>query len=339
MKKNAKNVSGDSSLNEQDAALDDAVMGLVDDDSLDLDDVSAEADMDVDAEDEADADDSTVADAEDDADDTDENEDADEDDDAEEDDESDDADEDDDAEDEGDDPRSKRRDLKFEKRISKEVAKRKAAEESARRYEAELKALRDEAAESKAAGAFDEIADLAGVVKARKKLRAELDTLEEGIEKGELEINGQVYESATLRKWRREVREELEDVLPAVERRILRREEVNRDQVARVYPELLEKGSDLQKEAERILGRVPGLKRDPEGLLLVGDLLRGRRLRMNAGKKKPLGKADRGVVRKAPRDPGRDAGSRRVVRSPRAKDPERSFEAEMERIALERGML
>lgn len=244
----------------------------------------------------------------------------------------------DELEDEAEDAKASRRDLKVEKRISKEVARRKAAEEQARRHEAELKALRDELAERSAGSKFESISDLSGVVKARKELRRELDLVEEGIDRGELEVNGKTYETETLRKWRREIREELEDVLPAVERRILRREEVNREQVSRVYPELLDDSSEVRKAAEKLFERLPGLKRDPEALLLVGDLLRGRKLRM-AVAKKPQKKGSLEGRRRAPVDPGKGGDSRRVVRSPRGRDEDADFMGRMARAAEARGFV
>lgn len=319
----------------EDAALDNAVnaLGLNDsellrDEDADLDTDGADAsevldadadELEDDAEPDADADAEEDSDAEEDGDEPDE-----------------DAEEDDEAE---ADPKDARRNPKFELRIAKEVAKRKAAEAVAKQRDAELKGLQEQLAEGKAKGRFDAVDTLADVAKMRQELRRELDTLEDGIEEGELVLSGKTYDAATLRKWRREVRDELEDALPAVERRISRREEVNREQVARIYPELLDEGNPLKAEAEKILSRVPGLRKDPEALLLVGDLLRGRRLRMGA-KSKSAGKPGlKEKVKLAPRDSGKGAGTRRVVRAPKGRSEDGDFIAKMERLARERQMV
>lgn len=325
----------------EDAALDDAVnaLGMNHDPELlhddDADQESVEDDGALVSDSDADADDSAVADDLVDED-LDEDADAEEDSDAEEDgDEPDeDAEEDDDAD---ADPKANRRNPKVEKRIAKEVAKRKAAEAVAKQHEAELKVLQEQLAEGKAKGRFDSVQSLADVAKARRELRRELDLIEEGIEEGELELEGKTFDAATLRRWRRQVRDELEDALPAVERRISRREEVNREQVARIYPELLDEGSDLRKQADKVLSRVPGLLHDPEALLLVGDLLRGRRLRMSAKSKSAAPK--RVQAKAAPKDSGKGAGTRRVVRAPQGRSEDGEFIAKMERLARERQMV
>lgn len=329
-----KNVS----VNDEDAALDDAVNALGmndpellrDDEDANLDSDEAEASDDLDADAEAldgdDADPEVELDAEEDSDAEEDGDEPDED-----------AEEDNEAE---ADTKDARRNPKVEKRIAKEVSKRKAAEANAKVLEAENKGLQEQLAESKAKGRFDSVDSLADVAKARRELRRELDLIEEGIEEGELELDGKTYDAATLRKWRRQVRDELEDALPAVERRIARREEVNREQVARIYPELLDEGSDLRKQAEKILSRVPGLRKDPEALLLVGDLLRGRRLRMGA-KSKSAGKpnAKGAAAKPAPKDSGKGAGTRRVVRAPQGRSEDGEFIAKMQRLARERQMV
>lgn len=323
----------------EDAALDNAVnaLGLNDSELLNDDDVtdleSAEDEGTDVLDSDAGADDLSVDDdeADDDAEsDEDESEAEDDDDESE-----------DDAEDEEsdeEDPKAGRRNRKFEIRIGKEVSKRKAAEANADALKAEVQDLHEQLAEGKAKGRFDGVVSLADVAKARRDLRRELDVLEDGIADGELVIDGKTYDVAKLREWRREVRDELEEAIPAVERRITRRNEVNRDLVAKVYPDLLDAGSDLRKQADSILNRVPGLMRDPEALLLVGDMLRGRRLRMGA-KAKGTNAKKSDVARTPPRDSGKGAGTRRVVRAPKGRSEDGDFISKMAELARERQMV
>jgi hypothetical protein len=198
----------------------------------------------------------------------------------------------DDEEEEEPDAGKSHRNPKVEKIIAKHTARRKAAEEKLQQAETELKSLRDKLTESTLSGKVYTSLDEVAQVKADR--RKELDKIEDAIDEGGFETpDGKTIDVATLRKWKRAIREELEDALPAAERRLVRQEEINREQVARIYPELLSSKSDLAREATRIFDRIPGLRSDPEAYLLVGDLLRGRSLRMkiasNKGKdRRPL---------------------------------------------------
>jgi hypothetical protein len=203
---------------------------------------------------------------------------------------------DDDEDSDEDDPKDEKaahRNPGVEKRIAKEVAKRKAREETLKVMEAENQTLRDQLAEAQGSGKT--YGSITEVTEAKRKLRRELDEIDDAIDEGGFErADGTTVDVKTLKAWRRQIRDELEDALPAAERRLVRQEEVNREQVSRLYPELLNPKSDLAKEAQRLFARVPSLRGDPEAYLLVGDLLRGRALRMKIAKngKKAKGKVN-----------------------------------------------
>jgi hypothetical protein len=225
-------------------------------------------------------------------------------------------------EDDDQDDKASHRNPRVERRIAKEVAKRKAIEETLKAKDTELKTLRDTLAEAKGSGKT--YASLADVTLAKQKLRKELDQIEDAIDDGGFERqDGTTIDVKTLKGWRRQIREEIEDALPAAERRLLRQEEVNREQVSKLYPELLSPSSAMAREAEQIFARVPALRGDPEAFLLVGDLLRGRKLRMKfSGGKKP-----------APKPPeSRSPNAARSVRSSRSK-PDDDFAAISQALA------
>jgi len=217
----------------------------------------------------------------------------------------------DDEEDEEDaDAGKSHRNSKVEKRISKEVARRKAAEDKLTQQDTEIKTLRDKLAESSKSGKV--FASLEEVDATKTKLLAEMDTIEDAIDEGGYETaDGKTIDVPTLKKWRRAIREELTQALPAAERRLVRQEEINREQVSRIYPDLLNSKSDISREASRLFDRVPGLRSDPEAFLLVGDLLRGRSLRMKISGK---GHKDR----RPPPPESRTPSAARSVRNPKA---------------------
>lgn len=229
-----------------------------------------------------------------------------------------DADEGDDEEDEGDDADARRRNPKFERRIAKEVAKRKALESQLSETSQQLKVVTDKLAELDGSGG-DTFTSFEQVHEKRSKLYEEMEQIEDAIDNGGFtEKSGREIDVKTLRGWRRQVRKEL-DALPAVERRLERQRELNRTVVAESYPEVLDDSTDDGKAASVFLERHPSLRADPEAYLIIGDMLRGRRLRQkvskgakpNAARKRPPEgrqpqQATRSVRRKEPKNEDRD---------------------------------
>lgn len=239
-----------------------------------------------------------------------------------EDDEDDESEEDEDSEQEdGDKPRRNRR---AERRINKLNAKIKARDAIISEREKELSELKDRLLALDASGG-QVFTSESEILERRKVVVRQLDEIEEAIEEGGYTTkDGREIDTKTLRAWKREARRELDEALPAAQRRVERQREINREVVAKSYPLLLDEDSKDAKEAKAFLDKHPSLKSEPEALLIAGDFLRGRRLRTKTPGKKSAPKKGGKVSRQPPE---RKAGGQapRSVRTPQPKNEDKEL--------------
>lgn len=192
-----------------------------------------------------------------------------------------------------------KRNSRVEKRIAKEVSKRKALESELKSTADELSALRDKVAELEGSNGKI-LSSEAEIRERREQLLDELDQIEDAIDDGGYTTStGRELSVKDLKRLKRGIRRELDDALPAAQRRLERQRTVNRTEVANSYPSLLNESSADAKEAQSLLAKHPSLKSDPEALLMIGDMLRGRKLRMRI----PSQPNNQGKGTKRPRPP------------------------------------
>lgn len=175
-----------------------------------------------------------------------------------------------------------------QKRVLAEIAKRKAAEERLKELQQENEQLK---ASPALAGTERVYASQDEIDARRVELRQQIRKVEAAIRKGEFTTpDGEVLTVEDLEEIKANLEDERDLNLPKAEKLLRRRQEVERDIVAKHYPQLLDRTSPEAKEAEALLRSLPGLRAHPEARLLIGDLLRGRKLRLAGAKAKPTGK-------------------------------------------------
>jgi len=187
-----------------------------------------------------------------------------------------------------------------DRRIGKEVAKRKSLEEQLEAAQAEV-----EEARADLAAARNDATSAAGLhpllaAESEKDLADYEEYLDQVDDWTEAHRNG--YEGSDDAKDKSYTPEEIaaRRVRLRQERRLLdrardlfRQREASRSSVQEVYPDLLDRSTEMGRETQRILARIPGLKASPEGLMLVGDALAGRRLRTKKETKPGAGGPER----------------------------------------------
>jgi hypothetical protein len=182
--------------------------------------------------------------------------------------------------DESDDERQERK-SRAQKRVLAEIAKRKAAESKLAEAEERLSQAQSQLASN--AGNNRVFESQAEIDSRRAELRKQLRTVETAIRKGEYTApNGEVLDVEELEAIRADLEDERDLSLPAAEKLILQRERIENELVSKHYPALLDANSPEAKEAARLFKVIPGLRGNPEAKLLIGDLLRGRKLRLAA---------------------------------------------------------
>jgi len=180
---------------------------------------------------------------------------------------------------------------KVDRRIGKEVARRKEAEElleAERTLSKELTAkvsdLETKGREGPAGSGTENRLLLADSEAELEKREDFLWRVEEFCEENRDGYEGKgtdqdpSYTAEEIRTRLLQVRRERERDLPRAREMLKRRaafEAVTRE----AYPELADPRSDLSAEANRVLARVPGLKALPDYKLVLGDLLAGRKAR------------------------------------------------------------
>jgi len=181
-----------------------------------------------------------------------------------------------------------------DRRIGKEVAKRKSLEEQLEAAQEETEGLRTELESARntataAAGVHPLLA--AESEKDLNDFDVYLDQVEDwttthwdGYE-GTDEKKDPSYTAEQVRARHAQLRKERRLLDRA--RDLYRQREQGKGDVKQVYPDLLDRSTESYREGQRILARIPGLKTAPDGLMLVGDVLAGRQLRMKSKGNKP----------------------------------------------------
>jgi hypothetical protein len=178
----------------------------------------------------------------------------------------------------------------IDKRIGKEVAKRKDLEDQLEaergvraKLEADAKDLTEQLSVKGQApvtgNAFDSLED---VEKREDQLWGLLEFVRsnpDGFD-GDDKNGIPAYTVAQIREMQTRFERELHRDLPRQKQALVQRAEVDREVTAKVYPELLQNGSKEQRIAERFLRQFPVLRNLPNVNLLLGDMIAGERLRM-----------------------------------------------------------
>lgn len=227
-----------------------------------------------------------------------------------------------DEEDVDSDETKAKRNPQVERRIAKEVSKRKALESELSTVSEEVTVLRDRLAELEGTNGRV-FSNPVEIRERRSSLLEEIDEIEDAIDDGGYTTkDGVEIDKKTLKRWRRDARRELDEALPAAERRIEKQREINRRDVAKVYPHLLNESTVEAKEASAFLNRHPTLKADPEAFLIIGDLLRGRKLRLKISEN---GKSAANTQQRKPPEGRSTSQATRSVRPRERKNEDRSL--------------
>ena len=211
----------------------------------------------------------------------------------------------------------------IDKRIGKEVAKRKDLEdqleaERAARSKAES-GLKDLEEQLRVKGTTPVAGDMLPDLDAVAQREDEVWNLLEFARRNRDGFDGDekrgmpAYTAEQMREMELRYERELHQKLPKMRAVLREREQFDREVTARVYPELLQAGSKEQRIAERFLRKFPALLNEPDVHVLIGDMLAGERLRREAAERKPEGKpaeAKKGEARTAVAAPaGRPVGA------------------------------
>lgn len=205
-----------------------------------------------------------------------------------------------------------------DRRIGKEVAKTKQAQEALTSTQEDLKETQARVTEletemaDKAEGSAD--SKLAGHKVFAATTEAELDQREEelwDLEKfceehrdgfvGKGTEDEPEYSKERIRTRQIEAREERQRMLPRARELIVKRREADKGAVT-VYPDLANERSELSMFKTRLLNSMPGLRMRADASLMIGDLFTGRKARMEkkpAATKKPAAAAKPGAQQPA----------------------------------------
>lgn len=199
-------------------------------------------------------------------------------------------------EEEEDHSMSDRQKERIEKRIGKEVAKRKQAEGETLKAQERVKQLEAELRQ-KAGPDSPALYDSAEAITGRREeIRKQIRSIQKHIRNGGLTVDDDDDVSVSeLEKFEDELMEERDVLLPKMEESLRKREKVEQEQVKKLYPALLDPNSEDYAAAEELMARVPGLRAVPDARLLVGRMLRGQRLEASP-KRKPAEQTPRPPV-------------------------------------------
>jgi hypothetical protein len=136
------------------------------------------------------------------------------------------------------------------------------------------------------------------------------------------------FEPEDVRDRLDDVRSERARLVPKAEA-LLEKREAGRTEAKKLYPGLYERGSRDYLAGQRILLEVPGLRMAPNGMRIVGEILAGRKARLDAAAGKP---ADGKSVKQPPKGPNPSRAPGKPVSEP-GKKKATGFDAERFRKA------
>ena len=216
-----------------------------------------------------------------------------------------------------DDPNEDRRKSRIEKRINKEIHKRKKAETELESAQQRIQELEEQAqAGSSAAPARKSFTTMEEVDSRRLEIRKQLRVVNTYIREGGYtdKQSGDTMQVEELEKLAADLEDERDLTLPEMADKLRDRERIDREQVAKLYPDLLDEDSDLYEEAEELFAALPELRSLPEGRLWVGRMLKGRRMERVPAKSAPAPQKSKAPT--PPREPGTDGTAVRTSVQP-----------------------
>lgn len=208
----------------------------------------------------------------------------------------------------------------LDKRIGKEVRKRKELEEQMALRDSRIADLEAELDAAKSGGSVPVPADVhplmlvdseADVQAFVKKTDEMLDWLEDHRDEGYEPEEGEGYTPAQIRKRIREIERERASVVPAAKDRLTTLSKARED-ARSAYPELAKADSELSLELRKLVREQPALKLLPDWPLRLADMLNGAKLRQKPNKEKSPK-----VKVRAPAIPTSPPPGRKVTPAPR----------------------
>jgi len=211
------------------------------------------------------------------------------------------------------------------KRIGKEVARRKSLEEELAAERTTVVELRSQLTENSGRVAGSQGVNELYLVKNEGELDARVDKIlqfrrwarehKDGTE-GSADGKSPGYTAEEIADRLEELEEERSVVIPRVREHLRKKEQV--DRYARVvYPELFDAKHKANEVMQNVLAAVPALARYPNVSLVIGDMLAGQQLRMAQEKKAQAG--GKAEAPKAPRVPASPASASRTPTGAREK--------------------
>jgi hypothetical protein len=186
----------------------------------------------------------------------------------------------------------------LDKRIGKEVAKRKTLEDqveaersaktAAEAERDELRARLETAAVQPAAGPAELYASAKAVEEREERVWNLLEFARKHADgfDGDEKNGIPAYTAEQMRDAATRYERELFRDLPRVKGVLAQREQFDAAVTAKVYPQLLDPKTPEAKIADRFLRKYPQLRMEPDVLVLIGDMIAGERARKAQGEKK-----------------------------------------------------
>lgn len=203
------------------------------------------------------------------------------------------------------------------KRMDELLKERKIAESKLEKAEQRIQELEEQAqAGSSAAPARKSFTTMEEVDSRRLEIRKQLRVVNTYIREGGYtdKQSGDTMQVEELEKLAADLEDERDLTLPEMADKLRDRERIDREQVAKLYPDLLDEDSDLYEEAEELFAALPELRSLPEGRLWVGRMLKGRRMERVPAKSAPAPQKSKAPT--PPREPGTDGTAVRTSVQP-----------------------
>lgn len=213
-----------------------------------------------------------------------------------------------------------RKKTRAEKRINKLIHQRKKAESELEKANARIQELEEQARQggSAAPAPTTTFTSIEEVDKRRLEIRDQLRTVNRYIREGGFtdDKTGDSIQVEELEKMAMELEDERDLTLPEVADRLRERERIDRDKVAKLYPDLLDEDSDTYLEAEEVFEALPILRTHPEGRLWVGRMLKGKRMERVPQRKAATPSQRKTETPEPPKEPGTDGAAVRTSVQP-----------------------